>query len=130
MVWLPTANADVEMLAVPLLKLPVPNVLAPSKKVTVPPGVPTAEPEADTVAVKVVDWPNTVGLTELVTVVAVAPLFTVWLNMAEVLELELLSPPYRTVIECVPTVREDVLKVAIPLALRAAVPRVVALSRK
>src|SRR5437588_345974 len=76
MVWLPADRLDVETEAVPLASVPVPKLTPPSRKVTVPPGVPTAGLEAVTVAVKVVDWPNTVGFTEEETVVTVFRLTT------------------------------------------------------
>src|SRR5262249_58374545 len=53
----------------PALRVEVPSVAAPSKKVTVPVGVP--DPDGVTVAVKVTDCPNTEGLTDEVTDVVV-----------------------------------------------------------
>jgi hypothetical protein len=45
----------------PEAKVPVPSVVLPSLKVTVPVGVP---PETVTVAVNVTDWPTEEGLTD------------------------------------------------------------------
>lgn len=50
-------------------RVPVPNVVTPSMKVTVPLGVPA--PDGVTVAVNVTDWPNTDGFREEVTAVVV-----------------------------------------------------------
>src|SRR5438309_1526123 len=96
--WVPTVSDEVEMLAVPPLKVALPKLTLPSRKSTVPPGVPDAGLEAVTVAVKVVDWPNTVGFVELTTVVELAPLLTVWVMAADALALKLVSPPYETLI--------------------------------
>lgn len=61
----------------------VPSGVAPSKRVTCPVSVPDGL--LVTLTVKVVDWPNTVGLTEEVIVVVVADLLTTWLKAKEVL---------------------------------------------
>ena len=58
------------------LSAPVPIVVAPSLKVTVPLGMPAPGAAAATVAVNVVDWPKRVGLTELVRPVVVLDLLT------------------------------------------------------
>ena len=50
-----TDNEVVVKVAVPPLSVPVPNVVAPSLKVTVPVGVPEAGAGTATVAVKVTD---------------------------------------------------------------------------
>ena len=70
-----------------------PIVVAPSLNVTVPVGVPAPGAEAVTVAVKVTDCPETDGLTEEASAVAVAALLTIWLRAAEVLVVKLPSPP-------------------------------------
>jgi hypothetical protein len=57
--------------------VPVPKVVVPSLKVTVPVGFPLPGATALTVAVKVTDWPKTDGLAEEVTVVVVSALPTV-----------------------------------------------------
>jgi hypothetical protein len=67
--WLPMARDEVVKGAVAPLRGTVPSVVAPSLNVTVPVGV----PEPLTVAVKVTDCPNVLGLREDVSVVFVAP---------------------------------------------------------
>ena len=56
--------------------MPVPSVLLPSLKVTVPGGLPEPGILAVTVAVKVTDWPDLEGLSEETTIVVVSALFT------------------------------------------------------
>jgi hypothetical protein len=89
---LPTASKEVAKLALPELRAAVPNVAAPSLKVTVPVGVPAPGPTADTVAVNVTACPNTDGFSDEVRVVELLALLTVWVRAAEVLVLKLLSP--------------------------------------
>ena len=91
--WLPTDKVEVVTLAEPLLSVPVPSAVAPSLKVTVPPGVPAPGLFADTVAVKVTDWPKSDGLADETTAVVVASLFTVCVNEAETLPVKFASPP-------------------------------------
>jgi hypothetical protein len=59
MEWLPIASVEVENVALPADNMPVPSVVLPSMKVTMPVGVP---PPLDTVAVNVTDWPTTLVL--------------------------------------------------------------------
>ena len=67
--WLPPVNAEVAYVAVPpLFSVPVPSVVVPSMKVTVPPGVPALEV---TVAVKVTEAPKVDGFSEEATEVEV-----------------------------------------------------------
>ena len=63
-------------------------------KVTVPVGVPAPGETAATVAVKVTDWPKTLGLVEEVSVVVLLAGLTVWVKGAAKLSLprKLLSP--------------------------------------
>ena len=77
--------------AVPFCRVPVPIVVAPSRKVTVPVGVP---PGLATVAVNATICPNTEGLASLVTVVLVSAVLTTWgLPVSDpVLPLKLPSP--------------------------------------
>src|SRR2546430_8026946 len=99
MEWLlPTASEYVLKLAVVtpavVVRLPLPIEMPPSKKFTVPVGGATrVVPGATTltVAVKVVDWPNRVGVTEEASAVVVSALLTTWVNAAEVEGLKLLS---------------------------------------
>ena len=70
-----------------VLRVPVPIEVEPSLKVTVPVGGEIAVVPGETtltVAVKVVDWPNRVGLTEEASEVVVSALLTTWLNGVEV----------------------------------------------
>ena len=78
-----------------LSRVPVPRVLGPSSKVTVPLGVTPTGPFAVTVAVKVTGCPNTEGLAEELTnvVVRARAFFTVWMSGLEVLPLKFASPP-------------------------------------
>jgi hypothetical protein len=65
----PMASDATESEAVPDVNVPCPRPVAPSLKVTVPDRVPVTC--AVTVAVKVMDWPNSEGFVELATVVVV-----------------------------------------------------------
>ena len=69
--------------------MPVPKVMAPSMKVTVPVGV-----RPVTVAVKVVAWPAVTGLGVAVSVVLLLAVLTPRLIAAEVLPALFASPPY------------------------------------
>ena len=91
MEWVPTNRVEVVKVASPLLSVPVPSVVVPSLKVTVPVGVP---PVDFTVAVKVTDAPNVDGFREETSNVEDFALFTVWVSAGdEVLPLKLLLPP-------------------------------------
>src|SRR2546427_11628411 len=92
-----TDRVEVMKVAEPAVKVPVPMVVPASLKTTVPVGVPVPGAVAVTVAVKVTDWPNTEGLTEEVTAVAVLALLTVCVKLGEVLPLKLTSPLYTAV---------------------------------
>src|SRR5204862_36269 len=74
-------------------RMPVPRVLDPSLKVTVPVGVPAPGLFAVTVAVKVTDCPDTDGLADELTNVVVPAFFTIWLSVVEMLPLKFASPP-------------------------------------
>ncbi len=89
----PTLSAEVASVATPLrFTLPVPSVVAPSKNVTVPEGVPAPGALTDTVAVKVTLWPKTDGLGADVTLVVVSALLTTWFTVLDVLPLKFVSP--------------------------------------
>jgi len=77
----------------------LPITVAPSRKFTVPAGLPAPGAVTVTVAVNVTDWPKTDGFTEDARVVLVFALFTTWLTIALVLVLKLPSPTYAAVIE-------------------------------
>ena len=76
-----------------------------------------------TVAVIVTDCPNTDGLAEEAKAVELLALFTVCVNVEEVLVVKLVSPPYTAVIVCAATESEFVAKVAVP-ELKLPVPKV------
>src|SRR3989442_11917406 len=83
MPWLAVVSALVLNAAVvtppPVDNVPVPSVVEPSLKVTVPVGLAAAALPGEltlTVAVKVTHWPETEGLTEETTVVVVSALLT------------------------------------------------------
>ena len=101
--------------------VPVPSVVVPSLKVTVPVGV--IAPAM--VEVSVVLPPCTVGFT----LEATATVFTLRLTVcdmaAEVLAALLVSPPYTAVIECAPTIRFVTASVALAVTT-VPVPRIVA----
>jgi hypothetical protein len=87
----PTSKLLVLKVATPEpLRVPVPSVVVPSMKVTVPVGVPVPVVGV-TVAVNVTDWPNTLGFVLEVSVVEVAS-FTTWETTLEVLVVKLVSP--------------------------------------
>ena len=85
--------------AEPPLSAPVPKVVAPSLKVTVPVGVPLPGAAGATVAVKVTPCPNTDGFADEITTVVVLAMLTVCVSVLDVLAAKLLLPPYVTVIE-------------------------------
>jgi len=74
-------------------------MVAPSRKFTVPAGLPAPGGTTVTVAVNVTLDPATDGFEEEVTVVVVLALLTVWVSTALVLVLKFASPPYDAVIE-------------------------------
>ena len=91
----PTDKDDVLSIAVPPLNVAVPNVVAPSLKVTVPVGEPAPGATTETAAVNVINCPKTDGFALDATVVDVSALFTTCgLTVSDpVLLLKLLSPP-------------------------------------
>ncbi len=92
--WEPTASVLVVNMAWPALsRVPVPRMVEPSLKVTVPVGVPAPGLLAVTVAVKVTDCPDSDGLAEELTSVVVLAFFTVWVSVLEVLPLKVAPPP-------------------------------------
>ncbi len=90
----PTASVLVTNVAWPEpSRVPLPRVLDPSLKVTVPVAVPAPGLFAVTVAVKVTACPDTEGLAEELTNVVVPAFLTVWVSGLEVLPLKVASPP-------------------------------------
>jgi hypothetical protein len=87
-----TDNAPVEKVATPPVSVPVPMTAAPSRKFTVPVGVPAPGLTAATVAVKVTDCPKTDGLVPDVRLVVVLALPTTCDTAVLVLVRKLTSP--------------------------------------
>jgi hypothetical protein len=94
-----TDSEAVEKVATPPVSVPVPITVAPSRKLTVPVGVPAPGLTAATVAVSVTDCPKTDGLVLEMRLVVVLALLTTWLTAALVLVRKLVSPTYVAVIE-------------------------------
>jgi hypothetical protein len=84
-----TVRSEVTKVALPETSVPVPMAAAPSKKVTVPVGVP--EPLL-TVAVNVTGFPNTAGFCDVATDMVVAIPLTSWLSTVDVLGSKVASP--------------------------------------
>jgi hypothetical protein len=74
----PGVSAEVESVACPPASATAPSEVAPSKKVTVPVGVPEPGAVTATVAVRVTELPKLVGFGADVTVVVLELLLTVW----------------------------------------------------
>jgi len=91
---LPVTDSDeVANVATPdALGAPVPKVVAPSLKITVPEGVPPPGATGLTAAVNVTDCPNSDGLMEELRVVVVAAWLTVCDSADEVLVTKFTSP--------------------------------------
>jgi len=89
--WLPTERLDVVNVAIPPLPSgEVPNVTLPSRKVTVPVGVP--DPTGVTVAVNVTAWPDLDGFSEEAIVVVV--FFLLLVTVCTVLPLLVRKLPF------------------------------------
>jgi len=106
--WVPTINVLVVRVAWPLFKVPVPRMVAPSRKVIVPVA------PAGAVAVKVTDWLMTEGFSEDVTTTVGAAFTTVTMTGGEVAGLLLESPGVLAVIGSVPSGRLVTVMVATP----------------
>jgi hypothetical protein len=105
--------------AVPLLTEPVPSVVEPSRKVTVPVVF------AARVAVKVTDWPKVEGFNDDVIATAGDALLTVCV-VDPVAGLLFVSPPYVAVMGSLPTGRTVVVIVTVPVVgLTGPLPSVV-----
>jgi hypothetical protein len=125
----PTVSVEVVKVATALLfNVPVPSMVVPSRKATVPVGVP--EVLDVIVVVNVTGAPLDAEAAELTNAVVVAADVMVSVAAAEVLALKLESPSYAAVMECAPTVSIDVVKVAMPPPFRVPVPSAVVPSRK
>jgi hypothetical protein len=125
----PTVSVDIVKVATPLVfSVPVPSVVVPSRKVTVPVGVPEVLDEI--VAVNVTGAPLDTEAAELTNAAVVGVSVMVSVTAAEVLPAKFALPLYLAVIECAPTASVDVVKVATPLPFSVPVPSVVVPSRK
>jgi hypothetical protein len=113
------------------LRVPVPSEVVPSRKVTVPVGVPEV---VDVIVAVKVSWApleaEAAEVSNAAEVAAGAAAVMVCVAGAEVLAVKLESPLYLAVMECAPTVSVEIVKVATRLVFRVAVPRVVVPSRK
>ncbi len=89
-----TVSDERANVATPPVSVPEPMVVAPSLKVTLPVGVPAPGLTAATVAVKVTDWPETVGVKDVPSTVVVLAWLTVSESAGVEVEVALLpSPP-------------------------------------
>src|SRR5205814_1858251 len=115
-VWLPTESVVVApLVALPPVKLTAaPKLTSSILNWTVPVGVPAPGATAPTVAVKVIDCPNTEGFAAALRVVAVLALVTVWVRLGEMLALKLPSPPYTRESVWLATASVALVKVAWP----------------
>jgi hypothetical protein len=86
MLWTPALSVEVARVAVPLVIVPVPRTVEPSRKDTVP------VTPAGTVAVKVTDWLKLEGFTEDISKTVVVALLTVWV-VVPVAGPSFVSPP-------------------------------------
>jgi hypothetical protein len=128
----PTASVDVVKVATPLpFNAPVPRVVVPSRKVTIPVGVPEVLDRI--VAVNVSGAPLDAEAEEL-TITAVVPAGTavvmISVSAPEVLLAKVALPEYLAVTECVPTASVDVVKVATAALFSVPLPSVAVPSRK
>jgi hypothetical protein len=132
---MPTGSVVIERVAIPLpFKVPVPRAVVPFRKVTVPVGtvVFPAGPATDAVKVtlvpKVIEVADAASLVvEAVGVIVAATTVTVTAGEEEVAKLE--SPAYEAVMECVPTAKVVMARVATPDPFNVPVPRDVVPSR-
>jgi hypothetical protein len=125
----PTVSIDVVKVATPMLfNVPLPSVFVPSRKVTIPVGVP--EVLDAIVAVNVSGAPLDAEAAELISAAVVAAGVMVCVTAAEVLPAKFALPLYLAVIECEVAVSIDVEKVATPLLVSVPAPIVFVPSEK
>ena len=99
---MPAARLLVEKVAVKgavAESVPLPITVVPSRKLTVPVGVPAPGADTATVAVNVTLCPNVDGFRDEVRAVVVLALLTTWDTAVLVLPLKLVLPRYCAVIE-------------------------------
>jgi len=125
----PTVSVDVVKVATPLLfNVPVPSAVVPSRKVTVPVGMP--EVLNVIVAVNVTGEPPNAEAAELTNAVVAAARVMVSVTAAEELGAKFALPLYLALIEWVPPVSVDIVKVATPPLFKVPVPSAVVPSWK
>jgi hypothetical protein len=125
----PTVSIELAKVAIPLLfNVPVPSVVVPSRKLTVPVGMP--EVLDVIVAVNVTGEPLDAVAAELTNAAVAAAKVMVSVTAAEVLGAKLALPLYFALIEWVPPVSVDIVKVATPPLFNVLVPSAVVPSRK
>jgi hypothetical protein len=125
----PTVSVDVVKVATPwLFNVPVPSEVVPSRKLTVPVGVP--EVLDVIVAVNVAGAPLGAEAAELTNAVVAAARVMVSVTIPEVLGAKFALPLYLALIEWVPPVSVDIVKLATPLLFNVPVPSAVVPSRK
>ena len=90
--YFPALSAVVMVATPEASRAPVPTVVLPAMKLTVPAGGPAYDGVPVTVAVNVTDWPALEGFGVELIVVTVVPRFTAWVNVAEALPLYSVSP--------------------------------------
>src|SRR5438132_11068028 len=110
MAWLPGLSEEIENDPVPLASAFCARTVLPSRRVTIPVGVP---PVPVTVAVIVTVCPNGAGFGDAVTLVVDAAAWTFWTSRALPL-VWVLSPLYVAVIKCWSALRDDGVNVALP----------------
>ena len=106
--WVPVSSEERLKVATPLLSVPVPSELVPSKKVTVPVGVPVPGETAETVDVRRTDWPKTVAEDDAEREVVVSAALTVSVTRLEADGLTSVSPPMRANKTWVPTEKVEI----------------------
>jgi hypothetical protein len=125
----PTVSVEVVKVATPLpFNVPAPSAVIPSRNVSVPLGVPGLLDVI--VAVNVTGAPLDAEAPELTSTAVVAAGVMVSVTAVELLAVKLESPPYAAVMECVPTVSIEIVRVALPPLFSVPVPRVIVPSRK
>jgi hypothetical protein len=110
----PSASVLVEMLAVPLERVPDPSEVDPFMNWTVPDGVPAPGLTGSTVAVRVTPCPKTGVVVDGVSVVVVVAFATATVTAGDVLPVKFESPKYWAVIELLATGRLVTFRVKLP----------------
>ena len=88
----PGVSVEIVKVAWPLTRFAEPRFVSPSRKVTVPVGVPDPGAVALTVAVAITDWPKKLGFGEAAIATVGTSRFTICVRGDELFRLKLLSP--------------------------------------